>query len=254
MEQEKPLFKGSVDGVQFDDYKAFTKFLHEHPESTKIEFSLDSSAAKPVFKFPTTCHVTEKGQTLNPDELIYPLLETPDHYLATHDQDKWFSDLEKVTTYADSFISKHERDIKNLSDKELSRHNITLAKCYADVTEALKFNEKADKKVCDSTTEYSAELDGLNACIKKCKQRINVIRKEEIPALEDKKQALTVTDKLLKIYEEMYAILQDQVAKEYNQRKNDNTHQLKSSQLKSSQDNQSNESGMVRLINAIFGL
>ena len=249
MEQKKPLFKGSVDGVTFDDYKAFTKFLHEHPESTRIEFSLDSSAAKPVFKFPTTCHVTEKGQTLNPNELLYPLLETPDHYLATHDQSEWLSDLEKVVTSVNSFISKHERDIKNLSDKELVNHNVVLAKCSTDVTEALKFNEEADKKVCNSTAEYSAELDELNEKIKECKQRINVIRREEMPALENKKQALTVVDRLLSIYKETYASLQDQVTKEYNQRKNDSTRQLKSSQ-----DNQDNESGMVRLINAIFNL
>ena len=245
MEQKKPLFKGFVDGVSFDDYKEFTKFLHEHPESTCIKFSLDSSASKKDPDSPTTCRVLEKGQTLNPNELIYPLLETPDHYLATHDQDKWLSDLEKVVTYVNSFISKHERDIKNLSDEELKNHNTVLTKCSADVTEALKFNKEADEKVCDSTTKYSAELDELNEKIKECKQRINAIRREEMPALEDKKYTLTVVDKLLSIYEELYARLQSQVAKEYNQRKNDNTRQLKSSQ--------DNRSGMIRLLNAIFG-
>lgn len=260
MEQKTPLFKGSIDGVQFDDYRAFTKFLQEHPESTRIECSLDTSAAKPVFKFPTTCRTVENGQVLNPDKLMYPLLETPDHYLATHDQSNWLSDLDEVVTYVQSFIERHKENIKALSIDQLEEHKEVLSRCSADVTEALNFNEEADRSVCNSTTKYSTELDKLNEYIKECKQRINTIRRKEIPALDNKKHTLTTVGKLLGIYEETYAKLINQTTQELKCRKDHKEgpgspfKQVTSSPFKQVKDPRTNESGMIRLINAIFGL
>lgn len=249
MEQKAPLFRGSVDGVQFDDYRAFTKFLHEHPESARIEFSLDSSAVKEPSPFTTTCHVIEKGQALNPNEILYPLLETPDHYLANHDQSSWLGDLDKVVTYVNSFLEKHKENIKTLSIDQLEEHTKVLNKCSADVVEAFKFNEEADKSVRNSTTEYSTELDKLNECIKKCKQRINAIRREEMPTLENKKHALAVVGKLLCIYEETYARLINQTAQELKYRKGEGLNGP-SNRTKASH---ASDNGMIRLLNAIFG-
>lgn len=254
MEQKAPLFKGSVDGVQFNDYRAFTKFLHEHPDSTRIEFSLDSSVVKksnPSGSFTATCRVVDEGKVLNPNELIYPLLETPDRYLAAHDQSEWLSNLENVVEYVNSFIPRHQENIKYRSNEELEEHMSKLQAGLSEIEEALGYNEEADRSVRNAYTKYSKEVEDLNKGIKDCKQRINVIRREEIPTLQNKKLALTAVGKLLTIYKETYTSLQAQVTKELDQRKNNNLRQLKPSQLKSSQDN---KSGMIRLLDAIFGM
>ena len=250
MEQKASLFKGSIDGVQFDDYRAFTKFLHEHPESTKIEFSLNSSAAKKDCS-PTTCRAVESGRVLNPNELIYPLLETPDHYLATHDQSKWLSNLENVAEYVNSFIPRHQENIKYRSNEELKEHMDKLQAGLSEIEEALKYNEEADKSIHNEYTKYTKEVEDLNEKIKECKKRINIIHKEEIPVLQDKEHALTVVGKLLTIYRETYSRLREQVVKEIDLRKNHNLRQLKSGHLET---NQGNENGMIRLLNAIFGV
>ena len=265
--EEKIVFEGTIDGKVFDDYKEFLTYLQKHPESDRANFSLRRT---PVAR-PTSAVVTDKdrkasqriqveGRTINPgkvinsEEALYPVLETPDQYLANRPQERWKSDIDLITNSLKKFMFIHESNIKRLSNEELEKHLKVLEKCQTEVIQAIDYNNEAAKKVESTIRGYQDEVTKLNAEIKECRQRINEIRREHIARVESKKQPLEVVGDLLDVYNAAYCYLMKQVQYERKVRQNRSDRNAPANFVSGSPGvAPGDHRSMTRLLKAIFG-
>jgi len=246
-------FRGVVDDQEFDNYEQFQNYVATHPEAKHISFEMGQrpeatgavveargtqqraidkhverqmrahgramAAAEKTKALTSARYTTHDAELASPvDGIAFPFIITPDDYLANNPQELWIKNLDQVVDANKIYLRKHGHYLYGITDEDLRKHGEQVNTLKENISEAIVQTDEASKSIDNKLQACQDELTELNKKRKEIQNRINEIRRKDIPYLRGKEYPLIAARRLLEIYDETFKYASGQIEEERRRR------------------------------------